>query len=111
MGILDELKKNDLLSKIRKTYAPSPSVEVMANDVPASAQQPTPTQPIDTTPKAPGFRVLAVAGPLWPIDQDIAFANDVSQSERRSIVEDFEWCDRVAAREKKKRETENSMGG
>jgi hypothetical protein len=44
-----------------------------------------------------GFRVLAVASPLWPMTKDeIAFDPKTTQAERKLIVEDFLWCDRVS---------------
>lgn len=55
-----------------------------------------------------GMRVLAVASPLWPMATDeIAFDPETTQAERKQIIEDFLWCDRVAEREKKKQEIES----
>ena len=48
---------------------------------------------------APGFRIVAVAGPLWPIDPDaISFDPNATREERRAAVEQFEWSDLIEAR-------------
>jgi len=101
-----------LLERIRATYpgnSDRPDVSPLA--APASSPQPTttttttPTTTTTTTqtpPQFPGFRIIAVAGPLWPIDPDIVYSPDASLSERRAALEQFEWSDLVDARIRKR---------
>jgi uncharacterized Zn finger protein (UPF0148 family) len=58
---------------------------------------------------APGFRIVAVAGPLWPTDPGaIAFDPSATQEERRAAVAQFEWSDLIEARAKKTRTAKES---
>ena len=95
-----------LLERIRATYpgnSDRPDVSPLA--APASSPQPTPTTTTtqtQTPPQAPGFRIVAVASPLWPIAPDIVYSPDASSSERRSALDQFEWSDLVDARIRKR---------
>jgi len=99
-----------LLERIRATYpgnSERPDGSPLA--VPASSPQPTTTTTPTTTqtqtqapPQFPGFRIVAVAGPLWPIAPDIVYSPDASSSERRSALDQFEWSDLVDARIRKR---------
>ncbi len=53
---------------------------------------------------APGFRIVAVAGPLWPIEPDVAYSPDASQAERAAALEMFQWDRVVRAREVKNKD-------
>ena len=87
MGILDQLQKNNL--SIRDTVEIQP-VEFY---VKAKAGANVVASPIPSD-----FRLLAVAGPLWPVDENIAFDPASSQAERQAAVEMFCWSDLVDAR-------------
>jgi len=90
-----------LLERIRATYpgnSERPDGSPLA--VPASSPQPATTQA--PQPQVSGFRIVAVAGPLWPIDPDIVYSPDASSSERRSALDQFEWSDLVDARIRKR---------
>jgi hypothetical protein len=94
------------LERIRATY-PGNSERRDGSPLaaPASSPQPTPTTTptqAQTPPQFPGFRIIAVAGPLWPIGPDIVYSPDASLSERRSALEQFEWSDLVDARIRKR---------
>lgn len=88
MGILDELKKTDLLARIRQTYPASAQTAARATDAgqetSIAAKQPKEPRPFAVAACMPGE--LPVFDPC------------LSQAERRDIQESLDWFDRMDAR-------------
>jgi hypothetical protein len=68
------------------------------NPIPSRGDSPAVKRPANLG-LAPGFRIVAVASPLWPMDPDVAYAPDASQAERAAALEMFEWDSAVRSRE------------
>ena len=88
MSILDEI---DRLPQPAGGNSGSGVVTIPGDDGAVPAASPNPIHN--------DFRIIAVAGPLWPVDeQDIAFEPASSRDERQAAVEMFVWSDLVDAR-------------
>ena len=70
------------------------------NPIPSRGDSPAVKQPVNFG-LAPGFRIVAVAGPAWPMDPDVAYAPDASPAERAAALEMFQWDSAVRSREAK----------
>jgi len=126
MGILDELKKNDLLARIRQTYpgaadTASGTAVVVTTDTDTETTHAAPSDSNSKRPEARSearpFVVAAVFDPpsfrgtvdIAPDPGGWSFDDSLSQSERRETIETAAWFDRQDARKKRATETDENF--